>query len=275
MQLKQNDIDYLEKMQRDYENTIAYYQDLSEHMQSWNEAMKTNEHFLTLTGLTNDIKKIEADEINKITENFIFYIMHYFEKSYGLSTLTNFIQSKIGEKYVKYRFTKYNNENLHYRDIIKDICTELKIEDLDDATIDNLRKRVVESTQWFFKSDRLIISESKIKITDGGFYTDFNWNNTQCGITEKCKIIFIDIATALNYKNSGKLEISNGFKEVLNVLCPNSYNMKLPTNEFFNTYEVGSLGVKSFRLYKNRNTEIKFINNKYRDRFISVMKGEF
>lgn len=275
MNLKPQDVIYFDKLQRDYENTINYYNDLAEHMESWRGSLKNNEHFMNERSLDNDIKNVLADDKNKITKEFIQYIFRFFETSYGLSSLTNYVQGIILSRYIKYNFTDYKckNDKLHYSQIIKDICEELNINDFDDAEIDDLRKRVIQKLEYYWKNERIIIKNNKIKITDFGFSIHENWNGTEINLEDSTIKTYSDMASALNYINTGVLEVPELFKKWLKDM--GEWQNKKPLDEFYKIHKIFILGVNSLRFYKNRSLEIKFNNEDNKNKFIRILKGDF
>lgn len=275
LDLKENDVLYLEELQRDYENTVNYYEDISIHMKEWEESIGNNKHFLTTNGLLHDIRGVEVENVNKTTRKFITYVLNYFESEYGLSSLSNFIQGKIVNKYVKYDYVKANNDGLNYKDVIRDICQELNINNFDSAKVNDLRDRIKEKTKYYFENNRIIQRNNKLKITDYGFSLDYNWSNSNCGLTDNSKDMFIDIASALNYKNTKKLYASDDFKRLINILAPTDWNERLTIGEFHKSFDIKKNGIVSIRFYKNRSLELTFSNEGSLKTFISVLKGEF
>jgi len=274
LNLKTNDLLYLEKLQKDYLNTINYFNDLAEFMEGWRGSLKTNEHFKSETGLNNDLKDISCREKNKTTESFVSRICYYFQSTYGLSTLTNNIITETIGYYVKYDFTEYKgkHDNLTYADVVDYICKRLKINDFDNRKVEDLQTRINDKLHYYWKENRIVEGNDKIKITDYGFYLDYNWNDTLCCLGDNSCDFFKDIASAMNYINTGNLSISPEFKAWLDKVGDRN---KKPLVEFFTTHEVQFLGVKSIRFYKNRTVEIKFNNNESQQKFIRVLKGDF
>lgn len=275
LNLKTEDIIHFEKLQKDYDNTINYYNDLAEHMEEWKPSIKTNERFLTENGLKHDIGLVKADEKNKVTKDFIKYIFRYFQNNYGLSSLSSYIESNILKKYIEYNFTDYKgkNDNLHYNQIIKDICQALNINDFDNAELNDLRKRIVDKMKYYWEHERINVNKNKIKVTDFGFSINSNWNNTEFNIADSTVNCYKDIASALNYINTGKLEAPEQFKIWLKDM--NTYDKRKISKDFYTTHNINILGVDSLRFYKNRSLEIKFHNEEDIKKFIRVLKGDF
>lgn len=275
LNLKTEDSIYFEQLQKDYDNTITYYNDLAEHMETWQPSINTNERFLTENGLKHDIRVVKADEKNKVTINFIEYICRYFRNNYGLSSLNQYIESKILTKYVQYNFTDYNgkNDSLHYNDIIKDICESLNIGDFNKAEIDDLRKRITQKMEYYWKNKRININKNKIKVTDFGFSISSNWNDTEFNLADSTVSYYGDIALALNYINTGKLEVPESLKTWLKVM--NTYDKRKVSKDFYTTHIINILGIDSLRFYKNRSLEIKLYNEESVKKLIKVLKGEF
>lgn len=270
--LKQKDVYYLDKLQRDYENTILYYNELSGFMREWEESIKTNKNFLI--SLESDINNVEAQRVNKATKDYVRHIMDYFERDYGLSCISSYIQDKIIKKYIKYDFTKYNHEGFHYQNIIKDICVECKITDLDEATINNLRNRIIDKTKFYFSNNRISETNDKIKITDYFFQVDSSCWGDECCINDNTIKLFKDLFTACKYISIGKLELD----EELNLFIEKvgNWTKRLSCDEFYTTHNIDvRTGIRSIRFYKNRSMEIKFTNEESRYRFIKVLRGEF
>jgi len=275
MQLKAQDTIYFDKLQRDYENSINYYNDLAEHMESWRGSLKTNEHFKTEGGLDNDIKDAQARDKNKFTKSFVLSICMYFEKNYGISTLTNNKINEIIEFYVKYDFTNLQgqHDNLHYTEVIKCICDRLKISDFGGRKIEDLRTRITDKLHYFWEHNRVKVGNNKIKISDYGFYLDKNWDDTKASLSHDSFHFFEDIASAYNYCTNGQLEISKEFSQWLNKVS--DLTKKLTLDEFYSAHEINIKGLKSVRFYKNGSMEIKFTADLFVNRLIRVMKGEF
>jgi len=275
MQLKAQDTIYFEKLQRDYENTINYYNDLTEHMESWRGSLKTNEHFKTEGGLDNDIKDAQSRDKNKTTKSFVYMICTYFEKNYGISTLTNNIINSTTDFYVKYDFTDLQGkyDNLSYNDVIKYICDRLKINDFGGRKIEDLRTRITDKLHYYWEHDRVKAGNDKVKISDYGFYLDKNWDDTKATLSHDSFHFFEDIASAYNYCTNGKLEISKEFSQWLNKVS--DFTNKLTLDEFYKAHEINVNGLKSVRFYKNGSMEIKFTADLFVNRLIRVMKGEF
>jgi len=272
LNLKQEDFQYLEELQRDYDNTITYYKDLVDFMRGWQPSIATNKHFLTENGIVHDLEhETEAIAINKTTKDFISYICKYFRDTYGLSKLTTQIENKTITKYVKYDFTKANNDGLTYHDIIKDICDELEIKDFDSATIDNLRDRIIQKWHYNFENDRVKISKNKLKISDYGIYISDGWDN-RCSLDDRTVDAITDLLSAFSYINTGKCEIKREIEELLNKL--NEYH-KVNYSDFYTTHNLNFLGIISMTFFKNKSLEFKFTNDENKDKFIRVMKGEF
>ena len=272
LNLKQEDIQYLEELQRDYNNTITYYKDLVEFMRGWQPSITTNKHFLTENGIGHDIEyDIEAKAINKTTKDFISYICRHFRDTYGLSKLTSQIETKTITKYVKYDFTKCNNDGLAYHDIIKDICNELNIKDFDSATIDNLRERIIQKWNYNFENDRVKINKNKLKISDYGIYVSDGWDS-QCSLDDRTVEAIKDLINAFSYINTGKLEVKKEIEELLHKL--NDYH-RVKYSDFYITHDLDFLGIISMTFFKNKSLEFKFTNDENKDKFIRVMKGGF
>lgn len=272
LNLKQEDMQYLEELQKDYNNTITYYKDLVDFMKGWQPSIATNKHFLTENGLKHELEhQTEAIAINKTTKDFISYICRYFRDTYGLSKLTNHMENKIIAQYVKYDFTKVNNDGLIYHDIIKNICDELEIKNFDSATIDNLRDRIVQKWKYNWENDRIKINKNKLKISDYGIYINDGWG-TQCSLDDGTVEAITDLISAFSYINTGKVEIAKAIEELLKKL--NKYR-SVEYSEFFITHNLDFLGIISMTFFKNRSLEFKFTNDENKDKFIRVMKGEF
>lgn len=275
MNLKPQDVIYFDKLQRDYENTINYYNDLAEHMESWRGSLKNNEHFMNEGSLDNDIKNVKSRNKNKVTEQFTLNICNYFEKNYGISTLTNNIVNKIIENYVEYNFIDYQgkNDNLHYSEVIKYICEELKITDFNSREIDDLRKRINDRLKYHWECNRITIGNNKIKITDYGFGVDNDiWSKKTCLNDDTVKV-FKDMASAYNYLTNGQPKPSEEFLKWLSSM--NNWQERIPIDEFYKSHEINLNGLKSLRFYKNRSLEIKMSAKLFNDRLIRVLKGDF
>ena len=274
LKLKPNDIIYLDKLQKDYLNTINYFNDLVDFMNGWRDSLKTNEYFKNETGLDNDLRDISARDKNKTTESFVLKICHYFEKNYGISTLTNSIINDTTNYYVKYDFTdlKGQHDNLTYDDVIKYICDKLKINDFDSREIEDLQTRINDKMHYYWKEDRIIEGNNRVKITDYGFSISCNWNDTKCCLGDNSCDFFKDIASAMNFINTGNLSISDEFKTWIDIL---GHRDKKPLAEFYTTHDINILGVKSVRFYKNRTIELKFTSDTVQQKFIRVLKGDF
>ena len=276
MQLKQEDINYFEKLQRDYINTMNYYNDLIEHMEGWIPSIKTNEHFLTEGGLIIDIKDIKQTIKNKRTESFILNILMHLQKQYGLSSLTNNMVNKITENYIKYNFTDYQCQfdNLNYNDIVKEVYNKLKINSgFEGRKNEDLKSRITDKMEYFWKNDRIHENNKIIKITDFGFSIDANWNGEEVCLYEKTINNYKDIAMALNYIITDKIEIPKQIEDL--IIKIGSWNKRLPLNEFYTTHEVDCLGIINIRFYKNKNLEIKFNSKDSQNKFIKALKGDF
>jgi len=274
LNLKANDTIYLEKLQKDYLNTINYFNDLAEFMEGWRGSLKTNEYFKNETGLNNDLKDISSRDKNKVTKTFVSNICCYFSKNYGISTLTNSIITETIEYYVKYDFTEYKGkyDKLTYTEVVNYICKRLKINDFDKREVEDLQTRINDKMHYYWKENRIVESKDKIKITDYGFRLDYSWDNRNCSLGDSSYDFFNDIASAMNYVNTGNLSVSVGFKTWLDKIGSRE---RKPTAEFFTTHDVQFLGVKSIRFYKNKTTEIKFNNDEALQKFIRVLKGDF
>lgn len=272
LNLKQEDKLYLEELQRDYDNTITYYKDLVDFMRGWLPSIETNKHFLTKNGLVHDLEHdTDAIRINKTTNDFISYICRHFRSTYGLSKLTSHIETQIINKYVRYDFTKYNNDGLTYHNIIEDICGHLQIDDFDSATINNLKDRIVQAWHYNWENDRIKISKNKIKIIDYGIYVNYGWDQ-QCSLDDKSKDKITDLLKSYTYINTGKIEIPKDIEDYLNKLS--SYH-SVKYSDFFITHPLNILGIVSMTFFKNKSLEFKFHYDENRDKFIRAMKGEF
>ena len=242
LNLKQEDKLYLEELQRDYDNTITYYKDLVDFMRGWLPSIETNKHFLTKNGLVHDLEHdTDAIRINKTTKDFISYICRHFRETYGLSKLTSHIETKIINKYVKYDFTKVNNDGLTYHNIIEDICSSLEIKDFDSATIDNLRDRIVQKWHYNFENDRVKISKNKLKISDYGIYVSDGWDS-QCSLDDRTVEAIKDLINAFSYIDTGKCEIKKEIEELLHKL--NDYH-RVKYSDFYITHNLDFLGIIS------------------------------
>lgn len=275
LNLRPSDILYFEELQRDYENTINYYNDLAEHMTEWKPAIDQNKHFLTKLGLENDIKEVIADSKNEITKNFIEYIIWHLQKEYGLSSLDSYTESKILNRYIQYRFTDYKGkyDDLHYNQIIKDVCNELNIEDFNDAEYKDLKERLNKKFHYYWEHEKFKISNSKIKVTDFGFSIYTNWNDTKVRLDDTSVKTYKDIMTALNMIHTGELKLPKEVETWLKNIS--GYENRKPNNEFYTTHKVNILGIESLRFYKNRNLDIKFSDEESKDKFIRVLRGDF
>jgi hypothetical protein len=275
MNLKAEDIIYFDKLQRDYNNTINYFNDLTEHMESWRDSLKTNEHFKKEGGLDNDIGKIQSRDKNQTTNSFVLNICDYFEKNYGISTLTNNKVRDILEYYINYEFTNYKgkHDNLHYTEVIKYICDKLKISDFNSREIEDLRKRINDKLHWFWDKERITEKDNKIKFTDYGFRVDKNWNDTMVSLKGDTISFFEDMFTAYNYITIGKI---NAPTELMRWLKPISdFSKKVLLEDFYKAHEVNEFGIESVRFYKNGNMEIKLSASLFKNRLVRVMKGGF
>lgn len=271
MLLSQKDIDYLEKLQKDYENSIAYYRDKLDFMDEWIESAATNKNFLTKTTLENEIHNVETKSINRVTIDFINIVLNYIKNTYGLSSIDSNLKNKTTQKYVKYEFSKYNNDNLKYTDIVGYICCELNITEFKDKEKEDLSKRLYNQWKYDFQNDRITIKSEKVKISDYGVILSYSaWGN-EVGLDDRMRNIFLDINKGMNYKTNLKLEENNTFTETIGKLI--GYGL-MPQEELFTTHDINALGVKSIRIFKNHSLEVKFINNSVRDKFIEVIKGE-
>jgi len=275
MQLKAQDTIYFDKLQRDYENVINYYNDLAEHMESWRGSLKSNEHFKNENGLDNDIKDVLSRDKNKATSSYVLNVCNYIEKNYGISTLTNNIINETINFYVKYDFTDLQgkHDNLQYTEIIKYICDRLKINDFGGRKIEYLRTRITDKLFYYWEHDRVKIGKDKIKISDYGFYLDKSWDDTKATLSHDSFHFFEDIASAYNYCTNGQLEISKEFSVWLNKVS--DFTNKLTLEEFYTIHDIKINGLKSVRFYKNGSMEIKFTADIFVNRLIRVMKGDF
>lgn len=272
LQLKQKDIQYFDKLQRDYNNTITYYRDLVEFMKGWISSMNTNKYFLTGTSLEYEIEhQTETKSINKHTESLIYYICSYLRSEYGLSGLSIQIESRIKSKYIKYESEKYNNDGLTYTDIINDICDMLNITDLNSATIDQLRDRVIDYYKYDFEYDRVKSTKNKIKITDYAIRTSDGWDR-KCHLDDESKNKIIDTLKAYNYISTGKLEVTKDIEDLFKSLS-NYHSVKY--EDYYKTHTLNFMGVSDVTFYKNTSIQYKFNSDESREKFIRIMKGDF
>lgn len=272
MLLKPEDITYFEKLQRDYDNTISYYKDVAEFMKGWIPAIKTNKYFLSETGFKYDIEhEIECTSINKTTLDFIKTICSYMRNTYGLSALTNFYEDKIHNKYVKYTFSKYNNDGLNYKQIIDDICSVLNISDFGSVTIDNLRDRIKNKWKYYIERKEIKLSKNKLKIINGGIRVEEGWDN-RCSLHSISVNAITDLLSAYNYVSTGNISVTTEIKELLNSL--NNYH-SIKYSDFFITHPLNFIGVTDMTFYKNRNLLFRFHSDEERDKFYKIIKGEF
>jgi len=273
--LKPNDILYLDELQRDYENIINYYNDLIEHMKEWIPSIEQNKHLLTKGGIENEIGctiKLK----NQITEGFIQYIMDYVQKEYGLSSLENYNKGRILYKYIKHVFVDYGNkyDNLHYGDIIKDISNELGIKDFDKAEYKDLQNRIINKLHYKWENKKIEIDKAnKIKVLDSGFRAGSDLYGIKIHLLDTTIDLYSDIMSALNYITTGEIILPEKAKLWLNNM--KGYTNGEPVEKFYTVHKINILGIESLRFYKNRNLEIKFINEESKEKLIRVLRGEF
>jgi len=277
MKLKPEDIKYFEELQRDYINSINYYNAIIETMEEWIPCINTNKHLLTNTSIPHSIWEVSAEK-NKMIRYFIDYIFDYLIKEYGISNLRQDIQNQIVKQYLndnnKNKYT-HKNDDLTYQQIIEDVCQVLNIKDMNQASIDNLRDRIITAHKYSWNKNLFNISDKKIKLKEWAFRLAYSyWGESS--LHEDTVEEYKDILSALSYIHNKSLDIPQQYAEWLTKIS--NWTKEIPLEYFYSIHKVKNIdyiGIESIKFFKNRNAEVKFIDEKSKNNMIKVLKGEF